>query len=202
MTGSYNVYLGVDAGNMSATGSNNVFIGYRAGFYETTSNKLYIDNTSNGYTSALIYGDFSANQLRFNANVGLSVSPSLTYRLNILGDAYSSGNWYIPSDIRMKENIISLDSEKVIDKIRDVGVIRYNFKSEFTKGNPIPDEKYIGVVAQDIEKSFPEAVKTDENGYKAVSVNTLTAILLQAIKDQQVQIETLKKEIETLKSIK
>jgi hypothetical protein len=88
----------------------------------------------------------------------------------------------------------------VIDKVREMAVIEYNYKEEVTKGEIDPGTKFIGVIAQDIEKSFPEAVKTDENGYKAVSLNALTAILLQAVKDQQKQIDEMKKEIEEMKN--
>lgn len=202
ISGSNNVYLGVDAGNLSYTGSNNVFVGFNAGKSETGSNKLVIENSTNGSTAALIYGDFSTDQLRFNANVGLSAAPSLSYKLYVSGSAYATGNWYIPSDIRLKQDITSLDGFNVSDKIREVGVIKYKYTEELSKGADYPDQVYLGVVAQDLEKSFPEAVKTDENGFKAVSVNSLTAILLQAVKDQQKQIDELKKEIEILKGIK
>jgi len=199
ITGSYNVYLGVDAGSISGSGSNNVFVGYKAGTFETGSNKLYIENSANTSTSALIYGDFATDQLRFNANVGLSTTPSTFYKLNISGSAYATGNWYIPSDIRLKENIKSLDGEGVIDKIRELKVIRYSYKDEIFKGNADINGEYIGVVAQEVEKLFPEAVSTGEDGYKAVSVNTLTAILLQAVKDQQEKIDRLEKMVEELR---
>jgi hypothetical protein len=200
-TGSYNTALGYGAGNNNVSGSNNVFIGSLAGYYETTSDKLYIENSSNTATSALIYGDFYYDQLRLNAWVGINTAPSNTYRLYVNGNAFATGLW-VTSDIRLKRNVKSLDSNGVLDKVKEVGVIQYNYSEEITKGDPTNNEKLIGVIAQDIEKSFPEAVKTDEKGYKAVSVNALTAILLQAIKDQQKQIDTLQKEVEELKAKK
>jgi hypothetical protein len=55
--------MGFSAGS-SGNGSGNVFIGYKAGYFESQSNKLYIDNCD---TSApLIYGDFSENKLTIN----------------------------------------------------------------------------------------------------------------------------------------
>jgi trimeric autotransporter adhesin len=76
--GSYNVYVGLGAG-YSASGSNNVFLGYKAGWSETGSNKLIIHNSaSSSVSEALIYGDFSAGTLRFNANlanIGVGVAP-------------------------------------------------------------------------------------------------------------------------------
>ncbi len=199
ISGEYNTMIGPAAGYTNTTGSNNVFIGHWAGNYETGSNKLYIDNYGNYYYDALIYGDFSTSQLRFNANVGISISPSTIYKLDVSGWIRAT-DYYSGSDIRLKQNVRSIDGDGVIDKVRDMTVIQYNYKPEFIKGNTDPDAKYFGVIAQDVEKSFPDAVKTDENGYKMVSMNALTAILLQAVKDQQKQIDELKKEVEELKN--
>ena len=58
--------------------------------------------------------------------------------------------------------------------------------------------RHIGVIAQEIEKEFPELVSEwEQDGvkYKAVDYSRLTAVLLQAIKEQQKEIEELKKKI-------
>ncbi|MFH0843056.1 MAG: tail fiber domain-containing protein [Bacteroidota bacterium] len=199
ISGEYNTIIGPAAGYNNTTGSYNVFLGRWAGYYETGSNKLYIDNYGNNDYDALIYGDFSASQLRFNAYVGINSTPDSYYRLYVTGAAYATVGWYYPSDIRLKKNVRSLDGDGVADKVREMSVISYNYKEEVTKGEIDPGTKFIGVVAQDIEKAFPEAVRTDENGYKAVSLNALTAILLQAVKDQQKQIDELKREVEELR---
>ena len=57
----------------------------------------------------------------------------------------------------------------------------------------------IGLIAQDVEKIFPEIVSTDEAGIKSVDYAKLIAPLIEAIKEQQSQIEELKLEIEELK---
>ena len=200
-TGDYNTVIGPAAGpNATSTGSNNVFVGHWAGYYETGSDKLYIDNYGNTSSAALIYGDFALSQLRLNAYVGISTAPSATYRLNIAGSAYSSVGFYIPSDIRLKQNVKSMDDDGVIEKVKDINVIRYNYVNGIAKGSDPDDQKYIGVVAQDIEKAFPEAVRTDEKGYKAVNLSALTSILFQAVKDQQKQIDSLKTEVKLLKT--
>jgi hypothetical protein len=201
ISGEYNTIIGPAAGYTNTTGSYNVFLGRWAGYYETGSNKLYIDNYGNYSTAALIYGDFSASQLRFNAYVGVNTAPSAVYRLDVLGYIRAT-DYYYGSDIRLKQNVRSIDGDGVIDKVRDMTVIQYNYSNEFTKGGTDPDTRYFGVVAQEVEKSFPDAVRSDDNGYKMVSMNALTAILLQAVKDQQKQIDELKKEVEELKSQK
>lgn len=73
VSGSYNVAIGFKAG-YSNLASNNVFLGSEAGYNETGSNKLYIDNSNT--SSPLIYGDFSANTLSLNGDVGIGTAPS------------------------------------------------------------------------------------------------------------------------------
>jgi hypothetical protein len=55
-----------------------------------------------------------------------------------------------------------------------------------------------GLIAQEVEKVFPEMVKPiDSNGYKGVDYVKLIPVLVEAIKEQQKQIEALKKLIQT-----
>lgn len=55
-------------------------------------------------------------------------------------------------------------------------------------------KRQIGLIAQEVEEVFPELVHTDESGYKSVEYSKITAILIEAVKEQQAQIESLRKE--------
>ena len=50
----------------------------------------------------------------------------------------------------------------------------------------------VGVIAQEIEEVLPEVVTTRDNGYKAVKYEKIVPLLIEAIKEQQEQIEELK----------
>ncbi|NQX77538.1 tail fiber domain-containing protein, partial [Gilvibacter sp.] len=65
--GSNNVFLGANAGFNNGSGSDNVFLGFSAGLNETGSNLLYIANSNT--SSPLIWGDFSASDLRINGQL-------------------------------------------------------------------------------------------------------------------------------------
>jgi len=74
--GGQNTYLGRKSGYTNLTGDGNVFIGHQSGFYETGSNKLFIDNTSRtnealGRSESLLYGVFTSSRttqtLNFNS---------------------------------------------------------------------------------------------------------------------------------------
>lgn len=63
-----------------------------------------------------------------------------------------------------------------------------------------PGTTEIGVIAQEVQAQFPEIVNEDANGYLGVGYERLVPILIEAIKEQQKQIEALKKEVELLKN--
>lgn len=64
--GIHNVILGSNAGRQNVNGSRNVLIGYQSGYYESGSDKLYIENTVSD--KPLVYGDFSSNELTINGS--------------------------------------------------------------------------------------------------------------------------------------
>lgn len=77
-----NVAIGYRAGFSNQTGSSNIFIGYKTGYYETGSNKLYIDNSDT--TTPLIYGEFDNSKIKINGNLEVTgtitlVSSSLSF---------------------------------------------------------------------------------------------------------------------------
>jgi len=81
ITGSCNTFLGKSAGYNNTVGDSNVFIGYKAGYTETGSGKLYIDNSST--TSPLLYGDFAADVVGINGDVGIgTIDPSSELQVN------------------------------------------------------------------------------------------------------------------------
>jgi hypothetical protein len=115
----------------------------------------------------------------------LNTAPS--YALDVTGTIRATGNVIAFSDARAKENIKTIDSalEKV-NKLRGV---------EFNK---IGEEKTcIGVIAQEVEEVLPEVVETDDNGMKAVAYGNMVGLLIEAMKEQQKQIDELKAKLES-----
>jgi len=90
------------------------------------------------------------------------------------GAVWASGT--STSDIRLKKNV--KDIGKVIDKLEKIRAINFNFKDDES------NKREIGVIAQELEKDFPELIYTDQkSGYKLVDYPKLTVLLLQAVKD-------------------
>ena len=106
------------------------------------------------------------------------------------GNVWVQGNLNTPSDIRLKTNIETLTG--VLAKIDQLRGVKYEFKDQ---------QKYasgpqVGVVAQELQKVFPELVSQGTDGYLAVNYSQLTAVLIQAVKEQQQQIEVLIKRLD------
>ena len=59
----------------------------------------------------------------------------------------------------------------------------------------------IGVIAQEVEKVLPELARTNDDGTMSVRYQGLTAVLIEAMKEQQTQIESQKSEIDVLKDL-
>ncbi len=195
LTGNYNTYVGDHSGYSNLSGTGNVFLGYYAGYSETGSNKLYISNSST--ITPLIGGDFSAGM------VGINRTPTI-YTLEVGGTIWANGStissgattW---SDLRYKNNITDLsDPLGIILQLRGV---KFDWATESFPELNFPGGRQIGVIAQEVEKILPELVYTDVKGYKSVSYEKFSAVLIEAVKEQQKQIVGQQKEIDELKAL-
>jgi Chaperone of endosialidase/Collagen triple helix repeat (20 copies) len=121
-------------------------------------------------------------------NVGIGAAPSWNYKLWVAGNAWTTGSWG-SSDVRFKRNIISLSNQ--LSSIMQLRGVTFEWrKEEFPQMN-FDNGTQIGLIAQEVEKIFPELVKTDDKGYKAVAYDKLTAVLVEGMKEQQKEIEMI-----------
>ena len=113
-------------------------------------------------------------------------------RMDGLGHVTIAGTLTQNSDVRLKKNLTPL--KNVLGKIKNISGYTYNWIDARKDTS-----EQIGFIAQEVEKEYPQLVRTDEHGIKSVAYANMTPILLEAIKDQQQQIDELKKEIEELR---
>jgi len=130
-----------------------------------------------------------------------------------------SGNTTFPGDVtayssdeRLKENVQNIPN--ALDKVLSLNGVTFDWKQEaFDAGfNPKIKEGDAGVLAQQVQAVLPQAVKPapfdiDENGgsisgkdYLTVQYEKLAPLFIEAIKEQQKQIQELKAELEELKN--
>ncbi|OOY11781.1 hypothetical protein BMG00_11890 [Thioclava marina] len=127
-----------------------------------------------------------------NGNVGIGdIAPSAA--LDVVGDINYTGVIVDVSDIRLKENIHPL--KEPLRKLTSLNGFSFQMRG---------DEKHTteyGVSAQDVQKVFPELVhQIDEDGSLGVSYDGLIAPMIEAIKEQQAQIEVLRARIDELEA--
>lgn len=98
-----------------------------------------------------------------------------------------------PSDIRLKKDLQILTTAP--QSLSQLQAYRYRWKDE-----KMGDRLQIGLIAQEVEKVFPELVQTRSDGYKGVHYQGLIPVLVEAAKANQAQIDSLILENESLKS--
>ena len=157
-----------------------------------------------------IYAANSSAMSVFAGRVGIGMDPSTSYQLQLSQDTAAKpggGSWTnSSSDRRVKQDIEPFsDGLEAIKQINPVWY-RYNGKA----GMPKPENgRYVGVVAQEIKEIAPYTVgtyKTKLNSKDSQETelynfdgSALTYILINAVKEQQKEIDELKSEVQTLK---
>lgn len=112
-------------------------------------------------------------------NVGIgTTSPSRTLYVN--GTSGGTNAWENLSDKRLKRNIASVDN--ALERLLQIDGVEYYWNERAHTQFKVSDRKELGVIAQDVEKQFPEVVKTDEKGIKSVAYTMLISPMIEAIK--------------------
>ncbi len=224
-SGTYSTAMGVNttaSGNYStamgdyttASGYNSTAMGYQTQASGNDSTAMGTNTTaSGGVSTAMGFGtatqdyastaigaynktketpnpsEFSLQNTAFVIGNGTDESRSNAFEVLFDGSTTIAGDLNINSDARLKANIISLGA--TLSKLLQIDGKSYTMKKDENK------KQKIGVLAQDIEKVFPELV-SESNGIKSVNYQGLVPVLINALKEQQAEIERLKTQEERL----
>jgi len=126
-------------------------------------------------------------------NVGIGTTDPGSYKLNVAGTIYTSGGCTGCSDVRWKTNIAPITAP--LDKIMALTGEQFNWKTKEYPDMFFQEGLDYGLVAQDVEKVLPEIVYED-NGYKYIRYDRLSAILIEAVKEQQKEIQSQEKRMQ------
>jgi hypothetical protein len=112
------------------------------------------------------------------------------------GAIYATGNItaYYSSDRTLKENIKDVDN--ALDKVCSIGSKTFDWTDEYIASKGGEDGYFVqksdfGVVAQDVQAVFPQAVRTREDGTLAVDYEKLSTLAFGAIKELLKRVEAL-----------
>ena len=208
--GAYNVADGLLAASSNTTGLGNTGIGFAA---------LYNSNTTGSFNTALGYyagPDAKSTNLKFATAIGAAAVVSQSNAL-VLGGPLGSGanvnvgigtatpanvftiaqgagsaiadGWATYSSRRWKTNIHTLQG--ALGKVEHLRGVSYELKAN--------GKREVGVIAEEVGAVVPEVVTWDKNGTDAQSVDysRLTALLIEAAKEQQTLIREQQKQIKT-----
>ena len=185
-------------------------INLKAQNIEVTSSDVYIRSKSTlGYlrfteNGALILDKSGANH---NSGLIINVNHDDVKALTILNDwanpaaftVYGDGTAFlkstaVTSDSTLKKNIATLEPQT--EKIKKLRGVSFQWKNKGLKD----DKLTYGLIAQELEKVYPDMVFTNDSGIRAIYYDELIPVLIEGFNEQQLIIEELKSDVAELKN--
>lgn len=148
--------------------------------------------------------DVVLNPFGSNGRVGIKTeAPTATLSVNGDANKPGGGSWGSFSDRRLKKDVHDFNSG--LDLLKNVHVVKFHYNE---KSGYDPSVEYIGVIAQELRKVAPFMVQENttmkqdpgQDPYLTVDPSAFTYIAINAIKEQQKQIEWLTEQVKLLKA--
>ncbi len=205
------VDLGINSSGYTNSNSNILNQPYTAYLYSTTPYHFFIGNGYQGKDIIFFtnYSNTNSNNtadgfelMRLKGGTSVATqqvtigtpTPNGTNKLTVSG-SISASAFNVSSDRRLKTNIKNL--KYGLKEVLALQPISYNWKTTPTV------DKQLGLIAQDARKEISEIVSGNEQtGTLSINYSELVPVLINAIKEQQQQINELKKDIQLLKEKK
>ncbi|HJZ39657.1 MAG TPA: tail fiber domain-containing protein [Bacteroidales bacterium] len=173
-----------------------------------SSGYVGINNTSPSYrldvsgTVRMVSGSYTvlfsgASFYPYSGNMDLGSSGKNWYRFYAT-TAFLTYQPVIMSDVNFKLNVTNLSLMK--DKLKLLRPVSYNLKPDFEgfKIDPKISNLQYGFIAQELQEVFPDMVSQRDDGVLGVRYTELIPVLVQALKEQQEEIEDLIKRVAEL----
>jgi hypothetical protein len=117
-----------------------------------------------------------------SGNILLGTQTDNGEKLYVSGSIRATGSITANSDISLKKNLLKI--ENALEKVEQINGYTYELKADDSK-------RHAGVIAQEIQRVLPEIVNTGNDGLMGVEYGNISALLIEAIKEQQTQIKDL-----------
>jgi hypothetical protein len=159
-----------------------------------TGNQIVLRDGSGNFSAGTITATLSGNATNISAytinqNVGTGNSPTFT-GLTVNGSITATGDIiaYYTSDKRHKNNIQPITNALL--KVSKLNGVTWEWNGDVDEA--IKQSPKTGLIAQEVEEVLPEVVKTRDDGFLALDYSKMMGLMVEAIKEQQAQIEELK----------
>lgn len=136
-----------------------------------------------------------------NGRVGIGTT-SLGFLLHVNGSAGKpgGGSWSVASDARLKKDVHRI--EGALDSLLTLRGVTFEYVDPEAI-NELPGER-MGMIAQEVERVFPDWIEDGEDGYKRMTVRGFEALAVEAMRDlreeKDAQIESLERENDDLRA--
>jgi len=147
-----------------------------------STTNLLINSTSG---SGLFFGSGTIAPMASGSLTGNSIdigTSSYSYKDGYFGGTVNAANFNTTSDATLKTNVETLTGS--LDAVKSLRGVSFDW---IENGN-----SEVGVIAQEVEAVLPDVVSTNDQGIKSVKYGNMVALLIEAMKEQQAQIDELK----------
>lgn len=134
---------------------------------------------SNLHADIMLGGGYNNIHIRSGGSAGCGIIIQADDGMRIAGSVEASGGFFDTSDARVKANVKEIDASDA-DKVKLV---------EFDRTDK--EHHGYGVIAQELEKVYPEMVNTDSEGFKSVNYNELAMVKIKYLEDKVARLEAL-----------
>ena len=154
----------------------------------------YFSNSGTGTNNYGIYVEGDTD----NSNWAAYIKGDLEVTKSIYGTLHES------SDARLKKDVQTI--ERALDKVLKLRGVSYYWKNKeelnaIGANRDFDSNKHIGVIAQELEKEFPELVNNDKEGFKSVNYSGIAPILIEAVKELKAEKDELEAKVEKLEKM-
>lgn len=137
------------------------------------------------FGSELEPGSDYVELMRINGNgtVGIGTTTPGSFRLAVNGDAAKpgGGSWSAFSDSRLKRDIAPLSG--TLDRLLSLRGYTFEYAPEAVEKRLAAPGRQMGLLAEEVERVFPDWVERDADGYRYVTERATTALLVEALRD-------------------
>ncbi len=189
ISGNYNVAFGYQAGYFNEKGSNNISIGKGACYYVKGSNKICIGSQGPADGSAQANASDNTERIYLGNLLEMHAGGNATFK-NISSVLVGSAVVQTSSDRRLKN--VGKEYTSSLDKIKQLKPFNFTYKDDKNKTSRV------GVIAQDLQKVFPNAVSKNQDGFLSIRMEDMFYAVINAIKELDAKITAL---VQTVKQV-
>ena len=153
---------------------------YAMRYQQNAGKRIWYTGSAGTAGNTITYTEVFRTTITANMLIGTSTDNG--ERLYVSGTIRATGTITANSDISLKKNLLKI--ENALEKVEQINGYTYEFKADDSK-------RHAGVIAQEIQEVIPEIVNKGNDGILGVEYGNISALLIEAIKEQNVKIKNL-----------